>query len=248
VSFDQNIFLIQQRNIRWKETAVTGRDNELWQDAWRRRDIDFHQKAVNPLLLKFWPNFRFTVESTVFVPLCGKSLDLAWLAGQGHRVIGVELSPLAVRAFFRENKLQPSKRKVGKFTLWEHGRITILCGDFFELSAEDLGEISVVFDRASLTALPEDIRAEYIAQLRRIVPASCRMLLLTTEEPEAGETQGQPYAVADEIASLYAGAFDIELRHVESSFEPDPDPAISEPVRVEQKVYFLTPKSDLSPV
>lgn len=247
MSFDQNIFLIKQRSISWKETAVTGRDNELWQDAWRRRDIDFHQAAVNPLLLKFWPNFRFTVGSTVFVPLCGKSLDLAWLAGQGHRVIGVELSPLAVRAFFRENRLQPSKRKVGKFTLWEHGRISILCGDFFDLSAADLGEISVVFDRASLTALPDDIRGAYIAQLRRIVPATCRMMLLTTEEPEEGETQGQPYAVADEVASLYASAFDIELSHVESSFEPDPDPAISEPVRVEHKVYFLTPKSDLSP-
>lgn len=73
------------------------------------------------------------------------------------------------------------------------------------------------------------------------------MLLLTTEEPEEGETQGQPFAVADEIASLYAGAFDIQLSHVESFFEPDPDPAISLPVRVEQKVYVLTPKSDPSP-
>ena len=226
---------------------MTGRDNELWQDAWRRQDIDFHQSVVNPLLLKFWPKFRLTVEDRIFVPLCGKSLDLLWLAKQGHKVIGVELSPLAVRAFFRENKLQPTRRKVGNFTLWEHGRIGILCGDFFKLTAADLGDISVVFDRASLTALPDDIRGDYVAQLRRILPATCRMLLLTTEEPDEGETQGQPFAVADEIASLYTSAFEIELSHVESSFEPDPDPAISQPVRIEQKVYFLTPKSDSCP-
>ncbi|MBU1362751.1 MAG: thiopurine S-methyltransferase [Gammaproteobacteria bacterium] len=226
---------------------MTGRDNELWQDAWRRQDIDFHQSVVNPLLLKFWPKFRLTVEDRIFVPLCGKSLDLLWLAKQGHKVIGVELSPLAVRAFFRENKLQPTRRKVGNFTLWEHGRIGILCGDFFKLTAADLGDISVVFDRASLTALPDDIRGDYIAQLRRILPAGCRMLLLTTEEPDEGETQGQPFAVADEIASLYTSAFEIELGHVESSFEADPDPAISQPVRIEQKVYFLTPKSDAYP-
>ncbi|NTV70310.1 MAG: thiopurine S-methyltransferase [Azonexaceae bacterium] len=226
---------------------MTGRDNELWQQSWRDDEIAFHQLAVNPLLVKFWPNFRLTVEDRVFVPLCGKSLDLLWLAGQGHQVIGVELSSLAVGAFFHENKLQPTRRKVGKFTLWEHGRIGILCGDFFELTAADLGDISVVFDRASLTALPDDIRGDYVAQLRRILPARYRMLLLTTEEPEEGETQGQPFAVADEIASLYASAFDVELRHVESFFEPDPDPAISQPVRVEQKVYVLTPKHDVSP-
>lgn len=221
---------------------MTGRDNELWQQSWRDDDIAFHQQTVNPLLVKFWPNLRLTVEDRVFVPLCGKSLDLLWLANQGHKVIGVELSPLAVRAFFRENKLQPTRRKIGKFTLWEHGRISILCGDIFKLTAADLGDISFVFDRAALTALPDDIRGAYIAQLRRILPASCRMLLLTTEEPEEGETQGQPFAVADEIASLYAGAFDIKLSHVESHFEPDPDPANSAPVRVEQKVYVLTPK------
>ena len=33
----------------------------------------------------------------MFVPLCGKSLDLRHLASLGHEVVGVELSPIAVR-------------------------------------------------------------------------------------------------------------------------------------------------------
>lgn len=225
---------------------MTGRDNELWQQTWRDREIDFHQKTVNPHLVKFWPDLGLTATDRVFVPLCGKSLDLLWLAAQGHTVIGVELSPLAARAFFRENRIQASRRQLGQFTLWAHGRISILCGDFFQLSAADLGDVAAVFDRASLTALPDEVRGAYIAHLGKILPANCKMLLLTTEEPEAGETQGQPFAVADEIASLYTSAFDIQLGHVESFFEADPDPAIQVPVRVEHKVYLLTPKAGFS--
>lgn len=222
---------------------MTGRDNELWQQSWRDRNTAFHQTTVNPHLIRFWSSLGLQATDRVFVPLCGKSLDLLWLAGQGHSVIGVELSPLAVRAFFRENRLQASRRQVGKLTLWENGRIGILCGDFFQLTAADLGDIAAVFDRASLTALPDDIRAAYLAHLARIVPAACKVLLLTTEEPEDWETAGQPFAVADQIAGLYAASFDIQLSHVESVFEADPDPAIAESVRVEQKVYLLTPKS-----
>jgi thiopurine S-methyltransferase len=243
VSFDQNIFLIQQHNIGKKASIMTGRDNELWQQSWRDREIDFHQTIVNPLMVKFWPKLGLTAADRIFVPLCGKSLDLVWLAAQGHEVIGVELSPLAVRAFFRENRIQASRRKVGKFTLWTHARISILCGDFFQLTAADLGDIGAVFDRASLTALPDDLRSAYLAHLRLILPSNCKMFLLTTEEPDAGEMQDQPFAVADEITSLYSSTFEIQLSHVESSFEANTDPAIKQAVRVEQKVYLMTPKS-----
>lgn len=221
---------------------MTGRDNELWQQSWRDQRTDFHQKVVNPHLIRFWSRLGLAATTRIFVPLCGKSLDLLWLAQQGHEVIGVELSPIAVRAFFRENKLRPLRRQQGAFTVWTHGRISIFCGDFFKLASADLGDIAAVFDRASVTALPEDLRAAYLDHLRRILPAACIMLLLTTEEPEEGESAGQDFAVADEITSLYASAFEIDLTHVESFYEADPDPTLSEPVRVEQKVYVLRPK------
>ena len=43
-----------------------------------------------------------------------------------------------------------------------------------------------------------------------------------------------------------ACAFDIKLSHVESLFEPDPDPSIRQPVRIEEKVYLLSPKNNFS--
>ncbi len=220
----------------------TGRDNALWQQCWRDNDTEFHQKTVNSALVRFWSALGLAPGDRIFVPLCGKSLDLLWLAAQGHSVIGVELSPIAVRAFFKNNRMQPARRKQGKFTLWQSGRIDILCGDLFDLTAADLGNVAAIFDRASLTALPEDIRHAYLAQLRKIVPAPCKILLLTTEEPDADETQDQPFAIADEISSLYARTYDIDLSHVESLFEADADPLIEALVRIEHKAYVMTPK------
>lgn len=219
---------------------MTGRDNALWQRCWRDRQTGFHQKTVNPLLTSFWSGLGLGPGSRVFVPLCGKSLDMIWLAGQGHQVVGVELSPIAVRAFFRENRLQPVRRQVGAFTLWEHGRLAILCGDYFLLTEGDLGPIDAVYDRAALTALPEDIRRAYVAHLRSVVPPTCKIFLLTAEDAEVGETPAQTAAAADEVVALYAEDFEIDLAHVESVVEADPESPDQAPLRTEYKVYRLT--------
>jgi len=75
-------------------------DPDFWHQRWREGRIGFHQDRPTPLLLEHWPALELTVGSQVFVPLAGKSLDLVWLAAQGYRVLGVELSPLAVAQFF----------------------------------------------------------------------------------------------------------------------------------------------------
>ena len=221
---------------------MTGRDNELWQQCWRDRQTGFHQQATNDLLIRFWQTLGLKPAERVFVPLCGKSLDLLWLAAQGHAVIGVELSPIAVQAFFEENGMVASLSQHGSFTRWQSGGLEILCGDFFDLAATDLGDIAAVFDRASLTALPEDIRHAYLAHLRKILPKNCPMFLLTTEDPDEDEAEDQDFAVADEITNLYADAFEISLHHVESVYEADADATVKIPVRVEHKVYLLRPK------
>ena len=179
----------------------------------------------------------------MFVPLCGKSLDMIWLATQGYQVIGVELSPIAVKAFFRENRLRPVRRRMGKFILWEHGNITILCGDYFALSKSDLGHIDTVYDRAALTALPENIRKLYVAQLQLIVPETTDVFLLTIEDADAHQALEQPPHVDKEVASLYSADFEIHLAHVESVFELDPQAPSLPPNPTDYKVYRLSSKS-----
>lgn len=220
---------------------MSSRDNALWQQCWRDQQTDFHQQEVNRLLIRFWRGLELAPGSRVFVPLCGKSLDMIWLAQQGCEVIGLELSPLAVRAFFRENHMQPSRRKVGQFILWQCGKISILCGDYFSVSRADLGCIDVVYDRAALTALPEDIRRHYVAHLKLIVPPACKVFLLTVEDADEGEAREVTLGASVEITALYAEAFAIELAHVESVLEAD-----AEDVAVmkcsEHKVYRLIPR------
>jgi len=222
---------------------MTGRDNVLWLQCWRDRRTDFHQHTVNQLLTRFWPSLDLAPGSRVFVPLCGKSLDMIWLAEQGYEVIGVELSPIAVRAFFRENRLKPVRRQLGKFTLWQHGRLSILCGDYFALTGVELGQIDTVYDRAALTALPEDIRRLYVVQLRRIIAETARVFLLTTEDAEEKESLDQALGVAEEIKTLYSEAFDIDLAHVESVFEVHADTPDQPPERTEYKVYRLSSRT-----
>lgn len=219
---------------------MTNRDNHLWLQSWRNQQTDFHQETVNPLLTRFWPGLGLAQGSRVFVPLCGKSLDMIWFARQGYKVIGVELSPIAILDFFRQNGLRPVKRREGNFTLWEHGRIKILCGDYFSLSKEDLGQIDMVYDRAALTALPEEIHRPYVAQLRRIVPERVEVFLLTTEDAGEYESLEQALNVGDEIKTLYTEDFEIDLAHVESVYEPDPESPGLAPRRVEYKLYRLS--------
>lgn len=226
------------------EIVMSSRDNHLWLKLWRDRRADFHQKTVNRYLARFWPNLARPQGSRVFVPLCGKSLDMIWLAEQGHEVIGVELSPIAVRAFFRENRLQPSRRRIGDFTLWEHGRISILCGDYFSLDKADLGQVDTVYDRAALTALPEDVRRLYVAHLRKIVPANAGVLLLTIEDAAEDDPLEQAIGVDKELTALYSEGFEISLKHVESVFETDPQAPKQPPRRAEYKVYRLSGRAD----
>lgn len=221
---------------------MSSRDNALWQQCWRDQQTDFHQQEVNRFLTRFWRGLDLAPGSRVFVPLCGKSLDLIWLAQQGHEVIGLELSPVAVRAFFSENHMQPSQRKVGQFTLWQCGKIGILCGDYFTVASADLGNIDVVYDRAALTALPEDIRRLYVAHLKLILPAACKVFLLTVEDADEGETREITLGASAEITALYTEAFIIELAHVESVLEPNADDAAGLTRCSEHKVYRLIPR------
>jgi len=120
---------------------------DFWIERWEKGEIGFHQESGNDLLPRHWPSLGVAHDATVPVPLCGKSPDMAWLAAQGHRIIGVELSPLAVDDFFREQGVEADTRTVGPFMVRTAGPITIWCGDVFELPAEAVADVTGVYDR-----------------------------------------------------------------------------------------------------
>jgi thiopurine S-methyltransferase len=182
-------------------------DIPFWHERWKQNEIGFHQAGFNSHLQEFWPSLGLKPESRVFVPLCGKSRDLLWLRAQGHGVLGVEVSPIAVSDFFKENRLTPQITRRESFEVWEADGLTVLCGDFFALTPEWLKNVQAVFDRASLIALPPEMRARYAAHMASILPRDTSILLVTMEYP-AQAMQGPPFSVGEnEVRALYEKHF-----------------------------------------
>lgn len=187
----------------------------FWQQRWADNQIGFHQAQVNPYLQKYWPTLGLVPGSRVLVPLCGKSLDLAWLAGQGYRVLGVELSRRAVEAFFREHGLQAEVQQRGAFEVWRGGDVELWCGDIFALRAEDIGDCAGLYDRAAVIALPSQMRGAYMQLLSGLLPASCRGVVVTLDYDQS-LLGGPPFSVGDEeLRQGFAGWQVDELEVVE---------------------------------
>lgn len=183
---------------------------EFWQARWAQNQIGFHQGEVNPYLQRHWPALQLQAGTRVLVPLCGKSLDLAWLAAQGHRVLGVELAQKAVDDFFAEQGLQAEVVEQGAFKVYRAGTLELWCGDFFALTAADVADCVALYDRAALIALPPALRERYAAHLAAILPSGCEGLLITLDYPQS-QMDGPPFAVADaEVRERLGDAWQIE--------------------------------------
>jgi thiopurine S-methyltransferase len=185
--------------------------NDHWLKRWETGDTGWHHQEINPHLLGFWHALQAQASCAVLVPLCGKSRDMVWLAEQGHHIVGIELSPLAVAAFFEENGLAPVRERQDGFEVWQAGPYRILCGDIFRLQPQHVSNVQAVYDRASLVAFNPTQRQEYAALLQRLLPPDSRILLVAMDYPQA-EMQGPPYAVpVDAVEALFGTTFSVEL-------------------------------------
>lgn len=215
-------------------------DSEFWHERWAENQIGFHQDDINAHLTEFWNKLSLPKQgATVFVPLCGKSADILWLIKEGYKVVGVELSPLAVEQFFEENNLQPSIHKEEEFACWETENLSILVGDFFHLTSEHLRNIDAVYDRASLVALPPEMRSEYVEHLHSLLQDGTQTLLLTLEYHQ-NEIEGPPFSVhEDEVRALYAGSSQIELLFTQDLLPEKPKFKRAGATKLLEKVYQL---------
>ncbi len=201
-------------------------DHDFWQQRWQNNEIGFHQETINPWLAYYYGEKGAPAEKRatlrVFVPLCGKSRDMLWLVQNGYRVVGNELCDLAVRDFFKESKLQHSVDYAGEHTHYQGDGIDILQGDFFTLDREQIGEVSDVFDRAALIALPPDMRRQYAGKMTELLTPGTRMLLVTMTYPQQ-EMDGPPFSVdEEEVHALYAENFGIDKLAARNTLQDEP--------------------------
>ncbi len=183
---------------------------DFWHERWQANQIGFHQDEINPYLVRYWPELEIGMAGRVLVPLCGKTRDMIWLRDQGFSVVGIEVSPIAVEAFFAENNLTPAVTRRARHSRWEVDGLELLCGDFFVLDRGDIGEVVAVYDRAALIALPPDIRPRYTEHLAGLLGDATTGLLITLEYTQ-NEMSGPPFSVSGaEVQQLFADSFAIE--------------------------------------
>jgi len=215
---------------------------DFWLERWRSGEIGFHRSAVHDFLPRYWPAVGAALGSTVFVPLAGKSLDMVWLAANGHRVIGVELSPLAVEAFFNEHGLEAERRAAGPFVVWSAGPFTIWCGDLFELPPEATNDAAAAYDRAALVAMPPSLQPRYAKAISRLLPGAVPVLLVGLSYPE-GQISGPPFSTPlSQVAALFGATHTVAIAETRDGLEESQNLKERGVTRLDETAYILRRK------
>lgn len=191
---------------------------EFWHTVWAEKDIGFHEQQANELLQVHFGRLRLNKHSRVFLPLCGKTNDIGWIASQNHKVVGIELSQTAVEELFQELALTPERTTAGRLTLYKKNDIEIYIGDFFDLTKEILGQVDAIYDRAALMALPYEQRLRYTAHLQSI--SSNAPQLLNCFMYNQNLVEGPPFSIdLDELKHHYGKHY--EITHLDSKMLPN---------------------------
>lgn len=194
-------------------------DPAFWLSKWEAGQIGFHRSEIHPDLKAHLQDWLGPTPAGVLVPLCGKSVDLPWLA-ERVPTTGVELAAQAVEELHQEQALQADVDDLGPFRRWRTGGLTVLQGDIFDLRSSHLGPVDRVWDRAAMVALDPARRSAYVRRIRELLPSGGRVLLNVLHYDPA-VMPGPPHSISDEeVRGAYDGA-DIVLLDVDETL-PEP--------------------------
>lgn len=185
-------------------------NTQFWHDRWASNEIGFHKSEANPLLVKYFNELALAKGSRVFVPLCGKTLDIPWLLSNGYLVAGAELSSIAIEQLFSELGITPSIEKRGGIDHYHANNIDIFVGDIFDVTRTMLGPVDATYDRAALVALPETMRSRYTAHVTDITDHAPQLLICYEYDQRAAE--GPPFSIShEEVRRHYAHRYQLRL-------------------------------------
>ncbi len=176
-------------------------DPSFWHQKWGKNEIAFHESEANPLLVKYFKELSLAKGKRVFLPLCGKTLDIPWLLSNGYRVAGAELSKIAIEQLFLGLGVEPKISAIGEMNHYSAENIDIFVGDIFHLSDKILGPVDAIYDRAALVALPETMRNRYTTHLMKITDKAPQLLICY--EYDQSLVEGPPISISNEEVNLH---------------------------------------------
>ena len=189
-------------------------EHSFWHSKWQKNEIGFHEPEGNALLVKYssfliGDDSPSSSSSRIFVPLCGKTRDIGWLLAQGCEVVGAELSEVAITQLFEELGVEPTISTSTNGKVYAKDGLTIFVGDIFKLTSSDIGDVTGVYDRAALVALPSPLREQYSAHLIEIT--QCAPQLIISFDYDQNEMAGPPFSVNEKtVDSLYSADYNIK--------------------------------------
>ena len=183
---------------------------DFWHQKWEKDEIGFHRSETNPFLVAHFDKLDLAEGSRVFLPLCGKTRDFAWLLASGYRVVGAELSEIAIKNLFEDLRVEPTISRLDQLSHYSAKNIDIFVGNIFNMSAKLLGIIDAVYDRAALVALPTSMRNAYASHLIQITQAAPQLLI--TFEYDQRLIDGPPFSInEEEVRHHYAATYQLKL-------------------------------------
>lgn len=213
-------------------------DAEFWLERWQKNEIGFHSATLQPALLEHWKALDLPKGARVLVPLCGKSLDMVWLANQGCKVVGAELSEVAIEAFYADNKLTPQVKTMDGFTVRNAKSFELWCGDFFALKRADIN-CTAAYDRAALVAMPPELQPRYAAKMAELMPAEGQVLLVGLDY-NPSEMNGPPFSIPQaRVHELFGKDFDVTVLDARNGLTKSEHLAKRGITRLEEATYLL---------
>lgn len=183
-------------------------DASFWHRKWEKGDIGFYEKDTNVLLKRYLSKLNLNQGNRIFLPLCGKTRDIAWLLANGYNIAGAELSEIAVKDLFHDLGIVPEIFSIGSLIHYKAKGIDVFVGDIFEVNSELLGLVDAVYDRAALVALPLRMRELYTSHLLKITNGAPQLLI--TYEYDQQLIEGPPFSISkEEVNNHYANEYTI---------------------------------------
>lgn len=182
---------------------------EFWHKLWDTNDIGFHLENVNELLLRNFNKLGLKKNSRVFIPLCGKTVDIKWLIDNGYKVVGAELNENAIKELFIYLNLNPKVTQEGSLILYSALNIHIFVGDIFELDKSILGNVDAVYDRGAIVALPDKMRENYTSFLKDITNQAPQLIITFVYNQDL--MAGPPFSVGQkQLKDYYKDSYTIK--------------------------------------
>ena len=207
--------------------------HEFWHDKWQKNEIGFHLNQPHSLLVKYIDSLNLEKNNRIFLPLCGKSLDIHWLLAQGYHLTGIDLSPIAIEELISELAIPFTERKLEKLTHYHHPQIDLFVGDFFELTSSNIGKIDAIYDRAALVALPEEMRTDYAQHLMQISNQATQLLI--SFEYDQSVMAGPPFSISpQQLKDYYSKQYQLQLLDSQTEL-------LKGKVDAEEKIWLLKP-------